>query len=107
MRYDIIRGCDCDGPGIPKRMSDMTRLLNDWRVVRRFGRFAACALLFVIGCGPAADRPARGPAEGGLVFVTTLGSAPYAYRDEDTKDYAGIDEDIVRAKPLFDAAGGI
>ena len=85
----------------------MTRLLNDRRVVRRFGRFAACALLFVIGCGPAADRPARGPAEGGLVFVTTLGSAPYAYRDEDTKDYAGIDVDIVRAKPLFDAAGGI
>lgn len=58
---------------------------------------AACAVLIVVGCEPTADQTARRPGEGGLVFVTTLGSAPYAYEDEKTKDYAGIDVDIARA----------
>ena len=50
-------------------------------------RFAICALLFVVGCGPAADRPARPPAEGGeIVFVSTLRNPPYSYFDEKTKD---------------------
>lgn len=39
----------------------------------------------------------RSPAEGGLVLVTTLGSAPYAYRDEATGEIEGIDIDIARA----------
>ena len=75
----------------------MTRLLKDSSEARRIWRVAACALLFVAGCGPTAERLARQPGEGGLVFVTTLGSAPYAYEDEKTKDYAGIDVDIARA----------
>ena len=61
-------------------------------------RFAICALLFVVGCGPAADRPVRPPAEGGeIVFVSTLLDPAYAYFDGKTKDYAGIDVEIVRA----------
>lgn len=39
---------------------------------------------------------ARKPAEGGLVLVTTLGSAPYTYRDEATGEITGIDIEIVR-----------
>ena len=62
------------------------------------GRVAICALLFIVGCGPAADRPARPPAEGGeIVFVSTLRNPPYSYFDEKTKDYAGLDVEIVRA----------
>ena len=80
-----------------KKKSVMMRLLKDSRGAQRIWRIAACVVLFAAGCGPAADRPERLPAEGGLVFVTTLGSAPYAYLDETTKEYAGIDVDIARA----------
>ena len=76
---------------------DMMRLPKGCWNVRRVCRFAAGVLLFAVGCGPVSDGPARQPAEGGLVFVTTLGSAPYAYEDEKTKEYAGIDVDIARA----------
>ena len=55
------------------------------------------ALLLAAGCGDGKKVTVRRPAEGGLIFVTTLGSAPYAYEDEKTKDYAGIDVDIARA----------
>ena len=75
----------------------MTRLLKGCWKARHICRFAAGALLFVVGCGPVSERPDRQPAEGGLVFVTTLGSAPYAYEDEKTKEYEGIDVDIARA----------
>ena len=78
-------------------MPDMMRSQEDGPGVRRIWCFAACVLLFAVGCGPVADHPDRQPAEGGLVFVTTLGSAPYAYEDEKTKEYAGIDVDIARA----------
>ena len=57
----------------------------------------SAALLLVAGCDKGNNAIVRRPAEGGLVFVTTLGSAPYAYLDEKTKDYAGIDVDIARA----------
>ncbi len=75
----------------------MTRLPEGSWDKRRMWRFAVCVLLFVIGCGQEADGPDRQSAEGGLVFVTTLGSAPYAYEDEKTGEYAGIDVDIARA----------
>lgn len=75
----------------------MTREAKKDRETRRIWWLAACAVLFVVGCAPETDRPERQPAEGGLVFVTTLGSAPYAYEDEKTGDYAGIDVDIARA----------
>ena len=60
-------------------------------------RLAACAALLFAGCTPAARQSARRPAEGALVFMTTLGSAPYGYFDEAAQDYAGIDVDIARA----------
>ena len=75
----------------------MTRLTKGRGVARRVLRVAACVALLVAGCGPAAERPERQPAEGGLVFVTTLGSAPYADKDEKTGEYVGIDVDIARA----------
>ena len=58
----------------------------------------ALSLVLVAGCGKSNGRPARPPAEGGeIVFATTLRDPPYAYFDEKTKDYAGIDVEIVRA----------
>ena len=78
-------------------MFGLGRLPKGGLEARLVWRVAVGALLFFVGCGPEADRPERLPGEGGLVFVTTLGSAPYAYVDEKTKDYAGIDVDIARA----------
>ena len=54
-------------------------------------------LLLATGCSKGKEAATRRPAEGGLVFVTTLGSAPYAYLDEKTKNFEGIDVDIARA----------
>ena len=65
--------------------------------VRSVLRLVAGVALLAAGCEQASERPERQPGEGGLVFVTTLGTAPYAYLDEKTKDYAGIDVDIARA----------
>ena len=64
---------------------------------RRIWRIAACAVLFVAGCGPAGYMPERQPGDGGLVFVTTFANPPYSYVDKDTKEYKGIDLDIARA----------
>lgn len=75
----------------------MTKLMKVGRKTRGVLRVAACVALLVAGCGPNAERPVRQPGEGGLVFVTTLGSAPYAYEDEKTGEIAGIDVDIARA----------
>ncbi len=75
----------------------MTRLLKDRCGALCIRRLSVCAMLFFGGCGQVAERAARRPAEDGLIFVTTLGTAPYAYLDDDTKDYAGIDVDIARA----------
>ena len=60
---------------------------------------AAClGVALLVGCGKSGEQPVRAPAEGGeVVFVTTLRDPPYAYFDEKTKDYAGIDVEIVRA----------
>ena len=56
------------------------------------------SVALLAGCGVSGERPARAPAEGGeIVFATTLRDPPYAYFDEKTKDYAGIDVEIVRA----------
>lgn len=64
--------------------------------MKRLFAFLVLALL-VLGCGERKVTMERSPAEGGLVLVTTLGSAPYAYRDEATGEIAGIDIDIARA----------
>lgn len=77
--------------------NDMTKFAKDGLTARCALRLAVGALLLAVGCAPAAGRSERQPGEGGLVFVTTLGTAPYAYLDEKTKDYAGIDVDIARA----------
>ena len=58
---------------------------------------AVVAAGLLAGCREQVDRPVRQPAEGGLVFVTTLGGAPYTYWDEQKRDYAGIDVEIARA----------
>ena len=75
----------------------MTSLLKNRRGTHCALLFSAVVALLGVGCEPVAERPERQPGEGGLVFVTTLGTAPYAYLDERTKDYAGIDVDIARA----------
>ena len=80
-----------------RKMSDMTRLAKDSWTARGALWLVVGALLLAVGCAPTAERLERQPGEGGLVFVTTLGTAPYAYLDERTKDYAGIDVDIARA----------
>ena len=54
-------------------------------------------LLLVAGCGKANEAAVRRPADGGLIFVTTLGAPPYSYFDEKKQDYAGTDVEIVRA----------
>lgn len=58
---------------------------------------AILALMFlVLGCDEQKPSMNRTPAEGGLILVTTLGSAPYAYRDEASGEITGIDIEIVR-----------
>ena len=60
---------------------------------------AAClGVALLVGCGKSGERSVRAPAEGGeVVFVSTLRTPPYAYFDEKTQDYAGIDVELVRA----------
>lgn len=75
----------------------MTGILKGSQLADCVLRFVACVALLVAGCAQDTERPERQPAEGGLIFMTTLGSAPYAYEDEVTKEIKGIDVDIARA----------
>ncbi|MCQ2368751.1 MAG: ABC transporter substrate-binding protein [Kiritimatiellae bacterium] len=61
-------------------------------------RFLAISVLMLLalGCEERKHLKERFPAQDGLVLVTTLGSAPYAYRDEATGEITGIDIEIAR-----------
>lgn len=59
--------------------------------------FSLVLLLLTLGCEERKALVERKCAEGGLVLVTTLGSAPYAYRNETTGEIEGIDIDLARA----------
>lgn len=65
----------------------------------RFVGWAVLALTLggMLGCTKQAAEPERAPGDGKLILATTLGSAPYSYRDEATGEIVGIDIEIARA----------
>lgn len=65
-------------------------------MILRFLVLAAALVSLLGGCGGDEPRPARGPAEGGLVLATTLRTAPYSYCDGTNGGCAGIDIDLAR-----------
>lgn len=58
-------------------------------------RLIVAALLLLSGCGEEPAAEVRSPSAG-LVLATTLGSAPYAYRNE-AGEIVGIDIEIAKA----------